>query len=189
MENHNRQVLDPAQQEFALMGLKKRFEANMERHPGLHWADVQKKLEAEPHKLWSLNEMEKTGGEPDVTGYEQSTNTFLFVDCSWETPAGRRSICYDRDALESRKANKPAGSAVGMAGDMGIDLLTEVQYRQLQALGAFDTKTSSWILTPDTIRRQGGGLFCDRRYGAVFVYHNGAESYYASRGFRGCLRV
>ena len=189
MENHNKKVLDPAQQEIALMRLKKRFDDNMTRHPGLHWEDVQKKLESEPHKLWSLNEMDKTGGEPDVTGYEQSTNTFLFIDCSQETPTGRRSVCYDRESLASSKENKPVNSAVGMAEDMGIDLLTEDRYRYLQTLGVFDAKTSSWIRTPDTIRKRGGALFCDRRYDTVFVYHNGAESYYASRGFRGCLRV
>ncbi|MEF3302539.1 DUF4256 domain-containing protein [Paenibacillus sp. GYB003] len=168
---------------------KARFEKNMNRHEGLEWADVQAKLEANPEKLWSLHEMERTGGEPDVVGHDAKTGEYLFYDCSAESPKGRRSVCYDREALESRKEHKPENSAVEMAAAMGIELLTEEQYRELQKLGTFDTKTSSWVVTPARIRKLGGALFCDRRYDTVFVYHNGADSYYAARGFRGSLRV
>jgi hypothetical protein len=168
--------------------LKTRFEENMHRHPGLEWAEVRTRLESEPQKLWSLSEMERTGGEPDVIG-QDNTGGYLFYDCAPESPPGRRSLCYDGDALESRKKNKPQGSALDLAAAMGIDLLTEEQYRTLQQLEEFDTKTSSWVITPPAIRELGGALFCDRRYNTVFVYHNGAESYYAARGFRGSLRV
>ena len=161
----------------------------MNRHKGLEWPKVQEKLEATPEKLWSLNEMEKTGGEPDVVGADKTTGEYLFYDCSEQSPPGRRSFCYDREALESRKEFKPKNSALDMAAAMGIEILTEEQYRELQRLGDFDTKTSSWVKTPFEIRKLGGALFCDRRYGTVFVYHNGAESYYAARGFRGSLRV
>jgi len=169
--------------------LKDRFEKNIDRHPGLEWSEVQAKLEANAEKLWSLHVMEATGGEPDVIEYDSNTAEYIFCDCSAESPKGRRSTCYDHDALESRKEHKPENSAVNMAIEMGIDLLTEEQYRKLQKLGKFDTKTSSWIKTPDSIRKLGGALFCDRRYDTVFTYHNGAESYYASRGFRGLLKV
>ena len=169
--------------------LKARFEKNMNRHQGLDWAPLQAKLEASPDKLWSLHEMETTGGEPDVIGRGRPTGEHLFVDCSAESPKGRRSVCYDREALDSRKEHKPANSAMDMAAAMGIEILTEEQYRELQKLGEFDTKTSSWVKTPAAIRKLGGALFCDRRYDTVFVYHNGAESYYAARGFRGLLRV
>jgi hypothetical protein len=169
--------------------LKARFEKNMHRHTGLEWAKVQAKLVAHPEKLWSLNEMEKTGGEPDVVGYDKKTGEYIFCDCSAESPKNRRSLCYDRPALESRKEHKPENSAIDMAAAMGIEILTEEQYRELQKLGNFDTKTSSWVKTPSEIRKLGGALFCDRRYNTVFVYHNGAESYYAARGFRGSLRV
>jgi hypothetical protein len=169
--------------------LRTRFEKNMHRHKGIEWADVQAKLERNPDALRSLHEMESTGGEPDVVAEGKKTDNYVFVDCSAESPSKRRSACYDRQALDSRKENKPQSSAVEMAAAMGIDLLTEEQYRQLQRLGEFDTKTSSWIQTPPGIRALGGALFCDRRYGTVFVYHNGAESYYAARGFRGALRV
>jgi len=180
----------PAGQSSALLNeLKARFEKNMKRHQGLVWTNVQAKLKKNPEKLWSLNEMEITGGEPDVVGYDKKTDEYIFYDCAAESPKGRRSICYDHEALELRKENKPVNSAVEMAADMGIELLTEEQYRQLQQLGEFDTKTSSWIKTPDNIRKLKGALFCDRRYGTVFVYHNGAESYYAARGFRAELRV
>jgi hypothetical protein len=161
----------------------------MNRHKGLEWANVQAKLEADTEKLWSLNEMERTGGEPDVVGHDQKTGEYIFYDCSAESPKGRRSVCYDREALESRKEHKPEDSAVDMAAAMGIELLTEEQYRELQTLGHFDTTTSSWVKTPSDIRRLGGALFCDRRYGNVFVYHNGAQSYYGARAFRGSLRV
>lgn len=177
------------QREELLGALKARFEKNMSRHEGLEWAKVQAKLEADPGKLQSLHEMEKTGGEPDVVGHDKKTGEYIFYDCSAESPAGRRSLCYDREALESRKENKPEGNAVDMAAAMGIELLTEEQYRELQKLGNFDPKTSSWVKTPPAIRKLGGALFCDRRYGHVFVYHNGAQSYYAARGFRGSLRV
>ena len=177
------------QREELLRALKARFEKNMNRHKGLEWAKVQAKLEANAEKLWSLNEMERTGGEPDVVGYDKKTGEYIFYDCSAESPKGRRSVCYDREALESRKEFKPKDSAMDMAAAMGIELLTEEQYRELQKLGNFDTKTSSWVKTPSAIRKLGGALFCDRRYDHVFVYHNGAESYYAARGFRGLLRV
>ena len=169
--------------------LKARFEKNMNRHQGLQWAKVQARLEANPEKLWSLHEMETTGGEPDVIGHDKGTGEYIFYDCSAESPKGRRSVCYDREALEARKENKPKDSAVNMATAMGIELLTEEQYRELQRLGEFDTKTSSWVKTPSEIRKLDGALFCDRRFDHVFLYHNGAESYYAARGFRGSLRV
>lgn len=182
-------MLSSEQMEELLNKLQARFERNMNRHEGLMWPELQAKLKAEPQKLWSLNEMERTGGEPDVIGYDQNTCEYIFCDCSAESPAGRRSLCYDRQALESRKENRPQGSVMVMACEMGIEILTEEQYRLLQQLGKFDLKTSSWIKTPPDIRKLGGALFCDRRYGHVFLYHNGAESYYASRGFRGTLRV
>lgn len=185
----NKKVLSIQQNVALLKTLKVRFENNLNRHNGLEWAKVQDKLETNPEKLWSLNEMEKTGGEPDVVGYDRSANEFIFYDCSAESPVGRRSLCYDQEALESRKKFKPKGSAVDMANSMGIEILTELQYRELQELGDFDCKTSSWIKTPGNIRELGGALFCDRRYDTVFLYHNGAESYYAARGFRGVLRL
>ena len=169
--------------------LKARFEKNMNRHKGLDWARVQARLEGKAEKLWSLSEMERTGGEPDVVGQDKRTGEFIFYDCSAETPQGRRSLCYDREALNSRKEHKPKNSALDLAAAMGIEILTEEQYRELQKLGEFDTKTSSWVKTPSDIRKLGGALFCDRRYDTVFVYHNGADSYYAARGFRGVLRV
>ena len=172
-----------------LKALQARFEKNMNRHKGIEWAKVQAKLEGDTKKLWSLNEMERTGGEPDVVGLDKKTGEYIFYDCSAESPKGRRSVCYDREALESRKEHKPGNSAVGMATDMGIELLTEEQYRELQQLGEYDLKTSSWVKTPADIRKLGGALFCDRRYDHVFVYHNGAESYYAARAFRGSLSV
>ena len=187
--NNNKKKLSAQAREELLSTLKTRFEKNMNRHKGLEWAKVQAKLEADAQKLWSLNEMERTGGEPDVVGYDKKSGEFIFFDCSAESPKGRRSICYDHEALQSRKEHKPANSAVGMATDMGLELLTEEQYRELQQLGEFDLKTSSWIKTPSDIRKLGGGLYCDRRYNHVFLYHNGAESYYAVRGFRGSLRV
>ena len=177
------------QREQLLRALKARFEKNMNRHKGLGWAEVQVKLEAKAEKLWSLNEMDRTGGEPDVVGHDKKMGEYVFYDCSAESPKGRRSLCYDREALESRKEHKPRDSAVDMAVAMGIELLTEEQYRELQKLGDFDTKTSSWVKTPSDIRKLGGALFCDRRFNTVFVYHNGAESYYAARAFRGSLRV
>lgn len=177
------------QREELLKVLKARFEKNINRHEGLEWAEVQARLEANNEKLQSLNEMERTGGEPDVVAYDKKTGEYIFYDCSAESPSGRRSVCYDREALVSRKEHKPKNSAVDMAAAMGIELLTEEQYRELQKLGEFDTKTSSWVKTPSDIRKLGGALFCDRRYGKVFVYHNGAQSYYAARGFRGSLRV
>ncbi|HEY1038541.1 MAG TPA: DUF4256 domain-containing protein [Bacteroidia bacterium] len=169
--------------------VKARFEKNMQRHKGVSWAKVEEKLMANPAKLWSLEEMERTGGEPDVVGYDKKTGEYVFYDCSAETPKERRSLCYDRSALNSRKEHKPKDSVIDMAADMGIEVLTEEQYRELQELGEFDLKTSSWITTPANIRKLGGALFCDRRYNTVFVYHNGAESYYAARGFRGALKV
>ena len=172
-----------------LTALKVRFEKNMNRHQGLEWPEVQAKMEAKAEKLWSLNEMERTGGEPDVVGHDKKTGEYIFYDCSAESPKGRRSVCYDREALESRKEHKPKDSAVGMAVAMGIELLTEEQYRELQKFGKFDAKTSSWVKTPSAIRKLGGALFCDRRFDTVFVYHNGAESYYAGRAFRGSLKV
>ena len=187
--NSNKKDLSPQQREELLRTLKARFEKNMNRHKGLQWAKVQAKLEANPGRLWSLNEMERTSGEPDVVGYDRKTGEYIYYDCSAESPAGRRSFCYDHEALESRKENKPKNSATNMAALMGIELLSEEQYHELQKLGKFDTKTSSWIKTPDNIRKLGGAVFCDFRYGTVFLYHNGAESYYAARGFRGSLRV
>src|SRR5215216_500039 len=181
--------LSPEQREELLRALKARFEKNMNRHKGLEWAKVQAMLEANPEKLSSLNEMERTGGEPDVVGHDKKTGEYIFYDCSVESPKGRRSICYDREALEARKENKPKESAMNMAAAMGVELLTEEQYRELQKLGEFDLKTSSWIVTPSNIRKRGGALFCDRRYNTVFLYHNGADSYYAARGFRGSLNV
>lgn len=175
--------------EALLKELKTRFEKNMQRHKGLEWEKVQAKLVANTGKLWSIDLMEETGGEPDVVGYDKKTNEYIFYDCSAESPAGRRSYCYDHEALEKRKEHKPKDSAVNAATEMGIELLTEEQYRELQQLGNFDTKTSSWIKTPDDIRKLGGAVFCDRRYNTVFLYHNGADSYYAARGFRGSLRV
>jgi Protein of unknown function (DUF4256) len=181
--------LSPDQRGELLMALKARFEKNDKRHKKLDWAGVEAKLKANADKLWSLHEMERTGGEPDVIGHDKKTGEYIFYDCSPESPAGRRSICYDREALDARKEHKPANNALDMAAAMGIELLTEEQYRALQELGKFDLKTSSWIETPPAIRKLGGALFCDRRYDTVFVYHNGAESYYAARGFRGSLRV
>ena len=177
------------QHEELLRALKARFEKNMNRHKGLEWAKVQARLEAKTEKLWSLNEMETTGGEPDVVGFDKKTGAYIFYDCSAESPGGRRSVCYDRAALESRKEHKPKNNAMDMAAAMGIELLSEEQYRELQRLGKFDSKTSSWVKTPSEIRKLGGAIFADFRYGNVFVYHNGAESYYAARGFRGSLRV
>jgi len=181
--------LSPAQREELVSALKARFEKNMNRHQGLKWANVEAKLEANPDALWSLNEMERTGGEPDVVGHDKKAGEYIFYDCSAESPNGRRSVCYDGEALESRKEHKPKNNAIDMAAAMGIELLTEEQYRELQELGDFDTKTSSWVQTPTDIRELGGALFCDRRYDHVFAYHNGAESYYAARAFRGSLRV
>lgn len=181
--------LSPEQREGLLRTLKVRFEKNKNRHQDLEWANVQARLEAHPDKLWSLHEMEETGGEPDVVGYDPKTGEYLLCDCSAESPKGRRSICYDREALDSRKEHKPHNSAIDMAAEMGIELLTEEQYRELQKLGKFDLKTSSWVQTPAAIRKLGGALFCDRRYDTIFVYHNGADSYYAARGFRGSLKV
>jgi hypothetical protein len=181
--------LKAKQREELLRALKARFEKNMNRHKSLEWAKVQAKLEANPEKLWSLNEMERTGGEPDVVGYDKKTGEYIFYDCSAESPQGRRSLCYDREALASRKEFKPQDTAMDMAAAMGSAILTEEQYRELQKLGNFDTKTSSWLKTPAEIRKLGGAIFADRRYDHVFVYHNGAESYYGARGFRGSLRV
>ena len=185
----NKNELSKQQANELISVLKNRFEKNMNRHKGLKWTEVQARLEADSEKLWSLDEMEITGGEPDVVGYDKKTGEYIIYDCSAESPKGRRSICYDGEALESRKENKPKNSAMDMAAAMGIELLTEEQYRELQQLGDFDTKTSSWIVTPAAIRELGGALFGDRRYDHVFIYHNGAESYYAARGFRGSLRV
>ena len=181
--------INPKQREELLATLGARFEKNMDRHKGLAWAEVRARLEAGSEKLWSLNEMERTGGEPDVIGHDGETGTYVFCDCSAESPKGRRSLCYDREALESRKEHKPKDSAMGMAADMAIELLTEEEYRELQKLGEFDLKTSSWVKTPTKIRELGGAIFCDRRYDTVFMYHNGAESYYGARGFRGLLKV
>jgi Protein of unknown function (DUF4256) len=189
MAIEKKKELLPKQREALLNTLKARFDKNMNRHKGIEWAKVQVKLQAETEKLWSLSEMERTGGEPDVVGHDKKTGEYIFYDCSAESPAGRRSICYDHAALESRKENKPKNSAGDMAAAMGIEMLTEEQYRELQKLGNFDTKTSSWIKAPADIRKLGGAIFADFRYGNVFVYHNGAESYYAGRAFRGSLRV
>jgi hypothetical protein len=188
-DKSSKKGLSPEEQDVLLSILQTRFEKNKNRHKGIEWAAVQAKLEANPEKLRSLNEMEKTGGEPDVIGYDKKSGEYIFYDCSAETPAGRRSICYDREALESRKEFKPGDNAIDMAASMGIELLTEEEYRKLQELGNFDTKTSSWLQTPTAIRKLGGAIFGDRRYNYVFVYHNGAQSYYAARGFRGSLRV
>jgi hypothetical protein len=185
----NQKGLSPEQCEELLNALKTRFEKNLNRHKNLDWAEVQAKLEANPEKLWSLNEMERTGGEPDVVGYDEKTGETIFYDCSAESPKGRTNVCYDREALEARKKFKPEDTAMDMAAAMGIEILTEEQYRELQTLGNFDTKTSSWLKTPSEIRKLGGAIFADRRYGHVFVYHNGADSYYGVRGFRGSLRV
>ena len=182
-------TLSKKQREEILKALKLRFEKNITRHQGLEWARLEAKLEANSEKLWSLSEMERTGGEPDVVGHDKKTGEYIFYDCSPDSPAGRRSLCYDREALDSRKEHKPKDSAVGMATAMGVELLTEDQYRDLQKLGSFDAKTSSWVKTPERIRKLGGALFCDRRFDTVFVYHNGAESYYAARGFRGWLKL
>jgi len=187
--NSNKKQLSPERRKELLLVLQARFEKNMNRHKGLEWAKVQAKLEASAERLWSLSEMERTGGEPDVVAHDKKTGEYIFYDCSAESPNGRRSICYDRGALESRKENKPKDSAVNMADAMGIELLTEEQYRELQKLGPFDTKTSSWVKAPPAIRKLGGAIFCDRRYDTVFTYHNGPESYYAGRAFRGWLRV
>lgn len=185
----NRKKLSPEHKEDLIQILKTRFQKNANRHPGLEWDKVLVRLEAQPEKLWSLNEMEQTGGEPDVIGQDKNTEEFIFADCSTESPKGRRSYCYDRAAWESRKEYKPENNVIDVAAEMGIELLTEEQYRNLQHLVQFDTKTSSWIITPEEIRKLGGALFCDRRYNQVFLYHNGAESYYAARGFRGLLKV
>ena len=187
--NKTKRELSAKQREELLTALKTRFEKNMDRHKGLDWAKVQAKLEANPEKLWSLSEMERTGGEPDVVGFDKKSGEYAFYDCSVESPKDRRSICYDREALDARKENKPKNSAVDMATAMGVELLTEEQYRELQKLGNFDLKTSSWVKTPSDIRKLGGALFADRRYGNVFVYHNSAPSYYGARAFRGSLRV
>jgi hypothetical protein len=184
-----KQQLPAAQRQELLRTLQARFENNMNRHKGLEWAKVQAKLEASPEKLWSLNEMENTGGEPDVVGHDKKTGEYTFYDCSAESPKGRRSLCYDREALNARKENKPKDSALDVAAAIGVELLSEEQYRELQKLGSFDTKTSSWVQTPPEIRKLGGALYCDRRYNQVFLYHNGADSYYAARGFRGSLSV
>jgi hypothetical protein len=185
----SKKELPAKQREELFRTLQARFQANMTRHKGLVWGEVEDKLEANAEKLWSLSEMERTCGEPDVIGHDKNSDEYIFYDCSAESPKGRRSLCYDREALESRKENKPKGNAVDLATGMGIELLTEEQYRELQKLGEFDTKTSSWVKTPSAVRKLGGALFCDRRFDTVFLYHNGAESYYAARGFRGWLKV
>jgi hypothetical protein len=187
--NSTKHELSQEKRKELLSTLKARFDKNMNRHADLEWAKVQAKLDADPENLWSLHEMERTGGEPDVVGYDKKTGEYIFYDCSAESPKGRRNLCYDRQAWESRKEHKPENNAIEVAAAMGIEILTEEQYRELQKLGNFDTKTSSWVKTPAEIRKLGGALFCDRRYNTVFVYHNGAESYYAARGFRGSLRV
>src|SRR5215475_14491140 len=187
--NSNKKELASEQREELLKALKARFEKNMNRHKGLEWAKVQAKLEANTEKLWSLHEMERTGGEPDVVVHDKKTGEYIFYDCSAESPKGRRSVCYDREALEARKEHKPGNNAMDMAAAMGIEILTEEQYRELQKLGNFDTKTSNWVKTPSDIRKLGGAIFADFRYGNVFVYHNGAESYFGARAFRGSLRV
>lgn len=188
MKNEKKK-LSAAQQKELLAVLKTRFEKNPNRHKGLEWSKVETRLEANPEKLWSLNEMERTGGEPDVVGLDKKSGEYIFYDCSAESPKDRRSYCYDREALNARKEHKPANSVIDAAADMGIDLLTEEQYRELQTLGKFDSKTSSWVKTPPEIRKHGGAIFCDFRYNHVFTYHNGADSYYAARGFRGSLKV
>jgi Protein of unknown function (DUF4256) len=185
----NKKELSSGECDELVSTLKTRFEKNMKRHNDIAWTKVQAKLEANPEKLWSLNEMEKTGGEPDVVRFDKRTGEYIFYDCSPESPNGRRNVCYDREALEKRKEHKPKDSAINLAASMGIEILTEEQYRELQQLGNFDLKTSSWVKTPDHIRKLGGAVFCDRRYDTVFLYHNGAESYYAARGFRGSLKV
>jgi hypothetical protein len=185
----SKKKLSPEQYAELLKTLKSRFEKNMKRHKGLEWMKVQAKLDPNGERLWSLNAMEATGGEPDVVGYDKKTDEYIFYDCSAESPKDRRSLCYDHEALEARKEHKPEDSAMNMAADMGIEILTEEEYRQLQQLGSFDTKTSSWVKTPPDIRKLGGAVFCDRRYNTVFLYHNGAESYYAARGFRGSLKI
>ena len=185
----NKKELSSKQRQELLTVLKARFEKNLNRHKGVEWAKVQARLEANADKLWSLHEMERTGGEPDVVGQDKKTGEYIFYDCAAESPNGRRSFCYDGEALESRREHKPKNNAIDMAAAMGVELLTEEQYRELQKLGDFDAKTSSWVKTPSDIRKLGGALFCDRRYDSIFVYHNGAESYYAARGFRGALRV
>jgi hypothetical protein len=187
--NNNKKKFSAEQREELLKALKARFEKNMNRHKGLEWAKVKARLEGNTEKLYSLNEMEITGGEPDIIGHDKKSGEYVFYDCSSESPKERRSLCYDHEALEKRKEHKPEDSAINMAAEMGIEILTEEQYRELQQLGEFDTKTSSWVKTPADIRKLGGAIFCDRRYNTVFMYHNGAESYYASRGFRGSLRV
>lgn len=187
--NSHKRELSREQREELLSLLKARFDKNMSRHKGIEWDKVQARLAANPERLWSLNEMEKTGGEPDVVGRDKKTDEYLFFDCSPESPKGRTSLCYDREGLDSRKEHKPKNAAMDMAAEMGVEMLTEEQYRELQKLGEFDTKTSTWVRTPSEIRKLGGALFCDRRYGQVFVYHNGAQSYYSGRGFRGSLRV
>ncbi|MHC1776395.1 MAG: DUF4256 domain-containing protein [Lentimicrobium sp.] len=189
MTTINKNKLSPGERDVLFGMLKDRFDKNMHRHEGLDWAKVQARLDIDPEKLWSVSEMERSGGEPDVIGFDPKTGEYIFYDCSAESPKGRRSLCYDRQALDSRRENKPQNSAMDMAAGMGIEILTVAQYRELQKSGIFDTKTSSWVITPPEIRRLGGALFCDYRYGTVFVYHNGAESYYAARGFRGSLRV
>lgn len=185
----SKKSLSPKEQEKLLNTLKERFEKNMNRHKGIKWDKVQAKLESNPDKLWSLNEMENSGGEPDVVSYDKKKNEFIFYDCAPESPKGRRSFCYDRKALDSRKEHKPKDNALDFAEGIGVEILTEEEYRELQTLGEFDLKTSSWVKTPDDIRKLGGAIFCDRRFNTVFTYHNGAESYYGSRGFRGSLRV
>ncbi len=189
MKTKSNATLSAKQREELLKALKARFEKNMSRHESLEWSQISARLEANAAKLWSLSEMERTGGEPDVVGHDKRTGEYIFYDCAEESPKGRRSVCYDREALNSRKEHKPKNSAEDMAAALGIEVLTEEQYRDLQKLGEFDTKTSSWVKTPSAIRELGGALFCDRRFDTVFLYHNGAESYYAARGFRGCLRV
>jgi len=189
MTKNNKKELSAKQCEELLKTLKNRFEKNMNRHKGFDWAKIHARLLADTYKLWPISEMERTGGEPDVAGFDKKTGEYIFYDCSAESPAGRRSLCYDHEALEERKEHKPKDSAVGMAAAMGIELLTEEQYRNLQKLGNFDTKTSSWLKTPAVIRKPGGAIFADYRYGHIFVYHNGAQSYYAARAFRGLLRV
>ncbi len=185
---NSKKSLSPEEKEELLKVLKTRFEKNRTRHNGLNWGKVQAKLEANPEKLWSLNEMEATDGEPDLIAYDSKSDEYVFFDCSPESPKGRRSVCYDHEALESRKEHKPKDSALGMAADMGIEILTEIEYRDLQKIGKFDLKTSSWVKTPKEVRELGGAVFCDRRYNEIWLYHNGAESYYAARGFRGSLK-